>query len=468
MTTSAIPVIYASEAGARLDSNVHTGGGTDDTAVLQAVLDKAREGRGVHLVMDGAALIHGLVVYSNTTITCPNKDCGFYLADGVNRALLVNANQNYKEITTRNITIQGGTYNHNCLHQDHDYPAPKTDDFFPDVFGNVQCVMGFIFIGVENLIIRDITLTDQRTFGMLIANWKHVDMDNIDMPLPNHIDYQNQDGIHFWGPGQFLTMHNIRGRSGDDFIALAPDEHDGTSSITDVLIDGVFLDGADQGIRLLSRGSGRLDRVTIRNVTGTYKSYGFYINSWFPGDTCGNYGHITFENISLRSLAPNYTYRENMLFHIGGEVECLTLRHIYDIDAYDDRPLFECSGAFAVPSDKGKASHIQSLIIEDIHIQNRPAGPHPIGRLACAIDYLAVDQVDFVASPGLDSLLKTEAGCNIETLRLSHIYAENTPALLCVPEGEIGNVYLHDVLCRNASDNGIHLSGGRVRHILQR
>lgn len=62
-------VYYASQLGAALDSDVYRGGGTDDTAILQAVLDKAKDDdNGVCLVMDGASLITGLELYSNTTI----------------------------------------------------------------------------------------------------------------------------------------------------------------------------------------------------------------------------------------------------------------------------------------------------------------------------------------------------------------------------------------------------------------
>ena len=54
----------ASECGAVLDSNVIHGGGTDDTAALQAILDRARDkAEGVRLIVDGAALIRGLKVY---------------------------------------------------------------------------------------------------------------------------------------------------------------------------------------------------------------------------------------------------------------------------------------------------------------------------------------------------------------------------------------------------------------------
>ena len=65
----AIATVYASSV-AKLDSNVRTGGGTDDTAALQAVLNRAKTEGGIHLIMDGAALISQLIVYSNTTIEC--------------------------------------------------------------------------------------------------------------------------------------------------------------------------------------------------------------------------------------------------------------------------------------------------------------------------------------------------------------------------------------------------------------
>ena len=81
--------IIASEI-AILDSNVHTGGGTDATEQLQAALDVAKNEGGVHLVMDGAALIKGLKVHSNTVIECINDDCGFFMADHTNRPILTN------------------------------------------------------------------------------------------------------------------------------------------------------------------------------------------------------------------------------------------------------------------------------------------------------------------------------------------------------------------------------------------
>ena len=99
---------------------------------------------------------------------------------------------------------------------------------------------------------RDVTVRDQRTFAFLITNWLKVTMENIRLELPGFIHSGNQDGIHLQGPGRFLVLRNIQGRTGDDFIALNGDEEtNGEQSwahpcatvgpITDVLIDTVMV-----------------------------------------------------------------------------------------------------------------------------------------------------------------------------------------------------------------------------------
>ena len=336
--------ILASEI-VTLDSNVYSGGGTDVTSALQKILDKADNFNGVHLIMDGAGLITGLDVKSNTTIECLSKDCGFFLKDGSDRSLIDLKERSYTERLTRNVTLIGGTYNHNNKGQQHHVPI--TDERYrfgiegiSDDMGASRLVVAFEFFGIEDLVVRDITIRNQRAWSVMCVNFKNVTMENIYIDLPNWMKGQNQDGLHFWGPGQFLTLRNIKGRAGDDFIALGPDEHDLVSSITDVLIDGVHLENADQAIRMLSRAKGRLDRVTVKNVTGTYRSYGFFINPWFPGDGFGNYGHIYFENIDLRPLDHVYPYRTATLFDIGGNFDCITFKNIHHQDPSDDRPLF--------------------------------------------------------------------------------------------------------------------------------
>lgn len=457
---SHVSVIIASQTGAMLDSNVYTGGGTDDTAVLQSALDMAQSG-GVHLIMDGAARVTGLTLYSNTTIECLNKDCGFYLSDHVNHPILRNAHPDFKSVHDKNIRIIGGTYHNNCLHQEHDIPLENSP--YPEiaaemkVFRDRYWTKGFEFIGVEGLSISGITLRDQRTFGMLIANWKHVDMSDIVIDLQNHMDAQNQDGVHFWGPGQFLNIRNICGSSGDDFIALAPDEHDKTSGITDVLIDGVFLDHADQGIRMLSRGTGRLDRVTVRNVTGTYKSYGFYINAWFPGETYGNFGSIVFENIDLRQSEANYDYTAPFLFRLGANIESIVFRNIIHHHALDQRALFEIGIPFYNTDYRHPTNArpvIESMVIEGLHIANEAenAAESEYIKVFNPVKHMVLRNVDI-----LRNNMREPAGCaiclrphgEIDTLLLQNISCDNLSSFVQAHEGKIHTLMITNTLSRN-------------------
>ena len=191
-------LVFASQTGARLDSNVHTGGGTDDTAILQSVLDRVKVSGSLYLVMDGAALIKGLDIHSNTTIECLNPSCGFFLAPQSNRAVLRNANPRLQgDRLDKNITILNGTYNQNCREQLHHYIDKNQGS---SAFGKEVWVIALEFYGVENFTMRDVTIRDQRTYALLMANWFRVTMENIFIDLPDRSDAQNQDGLHFWGP----------------------------------------------------------------------------------------------------------------------------------------------------------------------------------------------------------------------------------------------------------------------------
>ena len=315
------------------------------TEQIQNLLDIAKTEGGVHLIMDGAALVSHLKIYDNTTIECLTKDCGFYQKDGSDNSIVTNGVASKVRLVSRNITLRGGTYNQNCAHQAHHRPIRPEDKVegspLEEEGGEIKWMFGMEFYGVENLTIEDCIVRDFSTFAVTVGCFRNCRIENVWLDLPGRIQAHNQDGFHFWGPGQFLTVKNVGGRVGDDFMNIGPDECDCVSSITDVLVDGVFLDDADQAIRILSRGTGAVDRVTVRNMSGTYRSFGFFINSWFPGDTCGQFGDMFFENIDLRQVKPNYDYRPPMLFNVGGEVRSLICKNVRSVDPSDNRTLFE-------------------------------------------------------------------------------------------------------------------------------
>ena len=434
--------IIASEI-ATLDSDVIKGGGTDVTKELQAALDEALTCGGVHLVMDGAALVSTLRVHSNTTIECLNLSCGFFQKANSNTGIISNYCDDLKDLVynrpLKNVTLKGGTYNQNCANQAHHVliePGSQAYDYFCDDWAHWHYVFGLEFYGVENLTIRDLHIMDFSVYACLIGGFKNVLIENVWLDLPGRIQAHNQDGFHFWGPGQYLTVRNVGGRVGDDFMNLGPDEVDYESSITDVIVDGVFHDDADQSIRMLSRGTGRLDRVTIRNITGTYRSFGFYVNCWFPGGTYGNFGNIFVENVDLRAVEPNYTYRDPMLFSVGGNIECLTVKNLRHHLPYDKRTLFEIGLPYynyRDPLPEGTRPRMGTFIIDGLTVIEEDSN-------AKDAEYIQIFEP-------IDRLILREV------LVLKHGDEKNGHLLTFKKNGEIGDLVLHDVITRGFKGN---------------
>lgn len=431
---STVKTIYAGSV-AKLDSNVFTGGGTDDTAALQAVLDTAKDNGGVHLIMDGAALVSGLVVYSGTTIEALNKNCGFFQKAGSNRSIVTNADWQRDERNVRNISLIGGTYNQDCTNQLHHVdatPEMKGANCFEGIHG----VCALEFCGVENLLVRDIDILDFRTYAFMLTNFKRATIEDVWLDLPHRMQAQNQDGLHFWGPGQFLTIRNVGGKVGDDFMNIGPDEGDLKSDITDVIVDGVFLDDADQAIRILSRGTGLVDRCTIRNVHGSYRSFGFYINSWFPDVTAGNFGDIFIENVNLTHTEPNYDYRPPMLFSVGGDIRCLTLKNIRHEYPTDNRVIgefglpFYATTPFTVADYEypGQVDHvIKNLIIDGVTvIENSDSENMDKFAVYGHIGNMIVKNVLSVKDEGVSrsgDIIKIEKPGSVDTLIVNNVFS---------------------------------------------
>ena len=395
-------IIFASRFGALLDSDVVTGGGTDDSDILQAALDTAKTQGHLRLVLEGAALIsRPLRIHSNTTILCPDKACGLFLKAGSDSCMLQNAHFSMGDIEDHDIEILGGTFNHNGMCQIHDHGD------IPDGEPLTSWVIGMKFYGVRGLLLRDVTIMNQRTFTVLMANWERVTMENVHIDLQQYMRAQNQDGLHFFGPGRHLTLRNISGKSGDDFIALAPDEVDLKSSITDVLIDGVTLMDADQGIRLLCRGEGTLDRVAIRHVTGTFRGYGFYINPWFDSETGGHYGHILMEDIDLEPIEPAYDYHTPYLFHLGGRIDSLTIRDVYlRQNEWPVEPLI-VGGEYSTnaPARRETPTHVGRLVIDGLEIDDPDGRMDHFAHIRAPIDSLTIKNARFTAPEGAKAAL---------------------------------------------------------------
>jgi len=316
-------VIHASEAGAALDSDLLNGGGTDDTAALQSVLDRAANGTPVHLVIDGPALVGGLNVYGNTTIEGINNG-GLYLKDGSSRAIIRNANRSRGPISDQHITVS------NCFLNGNRWNQPSAEICRPDMPAidlmaqypsnkepDGTYLSGLQFLGVNHLAIENVVLWNVRAFGVLIGNANRVDIRNVTIDhggSPDDTRYGNTDGLHFKGPLRYLTIDGAKIRVGDDGIALNADDYETDDltirndfgpyvtqgSITDVLISNIHLmDISVGGIRLLSSKQ-RIDRVVISNVAGTVRGgYVVNIGHWMNPTSLGNFGSIQINNVNV-------------------------------------------------------------------------------------------------------------------------------------------------------------------------
>jgi hypothetical protein len=405
-------VITASAAGAKLDSDLLHGGGTDDTAVLQRVLDRAKSGSQVHLIVDGPSLIRGLDVHGRTTIECVGGG-GFYLEDGSERAMIRNANRSRSQVLDSNIRIRGCFLNGNRHGQIREGgPFPHPTKACMHVFKVQQERDGTFksaiqLFGVREVSLEALTVFQSRAFGIWIANAEHVSMRDIKVdsnlpPFPKKataIEMRafldkartHDDGIHVNGPARFISIEGLEVRTEDDAIGINANDmgvddmtkHDdmgpfvGQGSIRDVTIRNVALMDSLQGIRLLSSDQ-RVDRVLIENVHGVVRHRTFIVSHFadrLNSGSRGDFGSIVLRHIDLtlayfgnwNILYPEFSqYRrpnfwdfdeegEVPVLSINARIEQLSIEHAY-FRAIDDRPFLRIGRDAQVKSLRATAT----------------------------------------------------------------------------------------------------------------
>jgi len=369
-------IVTASRAGARLNTDLMKGGGTDDTTVLQHLLDRASNGRPVHLIIDGPALVSGLDLYGNTTVEC-TAGGGLYLRNGSSRAILRNAHRSRGRIQDEHIEIKSCFLNGNRDGQ------PYAHLPWPDPIGYSQpsnreedgtFITGLQFLGVNYLKVKDLTLWNVRAFGAWVSNANYVDIHNVTVDHGvaegNDSEVYNTDGIHFTGPVRHAVIESVTLRTGDDGIGLNANDwpvddvtirndlgpYVGQGPITDVAINNVEFIDALSGIRVFSAKE-RVDRISISNVVGVIKDALLVVTHWTNGGSLGNVGGIILSNISVArpikwveegELSPADTeavsqggdgWRSPVIF-INDRIESLSIRQ-WSVSIRDNRPLLE-------------------------------------------------------------------------------------------------------------------------------
>jgi hypothetical protein len=410
-------VVYASEAGAALDSNLMTGGGTDDTAVLQKILNRAEKGSALHLIIDGPALVSGLEIYSHTTVEC-TAGGGIFLKDGSKGAILRNAHRSRNAVIDEHIEIRGCFLNGNRKGQPRTLASEKVlFRYVAEADGTFRSALQFF--GVNYFTLENVTLQNAHGFHLWVANARFISLRNIfvDTGIPAFPERaslaeqkewttqygSNDDGLAFTGPIQYLTIDGAKLRTWDDSISIRSNDwgiggsyatdditlknemspYVGQGPVTDVIINNVMFMDSHRGIRLLSSDQ-RMDRILIQNVTGTNRER-FVQISHMANPSLGNFGSITFSNVNVDAAA-HPTWMDLR----GQTLDKLSAAGQKGVLEENERPLF------------GLNAHIENLQLNQI--VTRPVDNRPLIRVGPDADIAMLDVSLKIIDPDLRAL----------------------------------------------------------------
>ena len=286
------------------DLKLYGDGAHDDTAAIQAMLDRC----GTVRIPDGCYLIRRpLIIHSNTHLIL-SQMATLRLADGANCSILDNDGL-YSDAANENITIEGGIWDGNHMAQERQKipnecrPGDENEDQICDkqvYISNIYVVFMVRLIHTERLTVKNITFKNPTSYAIHIADAKHFTVENV--VLDYDLLKPNMDGVHIQGPARFGRIHNVRGNANDDHVALCAN---GTirseitrGDIEDVDIDGIYCDNGYTGVRLLSRGDA-IRNIRISNIHGEFRFYAVSLTHHYP--ICAD-KPILLENIHISDI----------------------------------------------------------------------------------------------------------------------------------------------------------------------
>ena len=464
-------VYYLSVFGAISDANIEknsTSFGTDNTAIIQQVLDKALL-NPIIVYWDGRYSVKGLKIFSNTKIIA-FEGCGAILRNNSDQCLLSNANWFASNIDC-NISIQGGIWNGNGFN-DALTPAQTHDN------AKEGWICAFRFYGVKNLTIKDAIIYKPRTFSLSAQNVENVFIQNVKIDVGENAPI-NCDGLNFVGPAKNVTIRDCNILAKDDHIAFNADiplelKWDSLNNnlykyfygdITNVTVDNVRLEGGLFGVRLLSCKS-RIDNVTIRNIQGTTKEYWLVIDNYWqdafpinnPGK--GNIGTVLIENIHVESEGKSVPYVNHTCANIQVNADCIIFKNITRNKFAED--------SFPSILISGKDRIIKKLIFDGYNsaenTETTPKSTNHIEINGTKINYLSVSNSTVTREyPSNNSpLICITNGGSVDCLQMDHIFCKGINNVVDA-RGTISHISASNMIHTEAvSGEGTFKAAGQV------
>lgn len=459
-------VYYLSAFGAKSDAEVGMNSvtfGTDNTAVIQSILDKAKKSP-ITVYWDGRYSVTGLKLYSNTTIIA-NAGCGAILRNHSNKSIFINARKSFGAVKDSNITIIGGIWNGNYYNPQIPRGAQSKGD---SINGLVAC---FRFHGVDNLIVRDAFLYKPATYALAASNVTHVVYENLVVDVgPNPLI--NNDGLHIDGNSQYGVIRHCILNTHDDAIGLNADDlylhwykwngpiskdafytEEAAGPISDILIDDITLNSSLFGIRILS-GKSRVDRITIRNLKGYTKGYAIVVDNYQHDPSIvsyagpGNIGTLNIEDVDV-SIYPGPEHMPNeSCINVTTNVEQLIFKNI-------KRKYFETKEPTIYI--RGKNTVIGTMEVDGYYSLDTTKNTTISHILVegASINQLSISNVSltrkFKDIPNSSVLLNTTKNSNVNYLQFNRVNVEGIASIVSNTTGNLNVINASNIIHVNSA-----------------
>ena len=347
-------------------------GRNDDTDGLQAALDSS----GASTVFLPAPprnylISRTLVVHSGQALVA-DRNAVIRLADHAHAYMLTNAD---RENGDRRITVTGGIWDGNNLHQTCDYHQQGGTWRVPY---DPKRYLGVLmqFNRVQDLRVAHVTFKDPETFGFQGGNLERFTIE--DITFDYNLRRANMDGVHINGNCHQGRIANLKGTTNDDLVALNADEgamyEISRGPITDIQVDGIWAPNGYTAVRLLSAGS-PIRRVKLSNIFGTYRYnvVSFTNHRVHPG-AASTFYDVSIEGVfcsksvmdmDVPAFGPPWSGFAQIWIDAPAVISNLLVRDYHRTEA-------------TLPADDvhiEPGAIVENLVLDDVTLENRCAAP---------------------------------------------------------------------------------------------
>lgn len=267
-----------------LNSNIETGGGTDVTDELNALLAQSfDDDLPRRYIFDGVALTSDTIVAGgHSTLQFLPGSGIFKKADSAGH-ILTNRLSGSDVMVDKSIVIEGGVFNGNEANQTSRYEDNG------DGSGSTLWKVGLWFAGVSSLEMRSVEIRNAKTFALVIGGVKKARIYDYKAAWTVNGAWKtnNWDAIHWWGNNPDTEIYNAESVNGDDDpLGINTDENYllsdprrttnpgviNTGHIGKILVDGFKCTGTYRCVRVYNTGTpstGLVDELILRNISGT-------------------------------------------------------------------------------------------------------------------------------------------------------------------------------------------------------